>query len=68
MIGVAVGPGKGAPLMRFFKANQGPRTAEDEAAFVRLMAIADRCKIRDTDPVPSPSAQTLDETPAPGRQ
>lgn len=31
--------------MRLFRANQTPRTPEDEAAAVRLMAIANRGKV-----------------------
>jgi hypothetical protein len=31
--------------MRFFRANQTPRSPEDEAAAVRLMAIANRGKV-----------------------
>lgn len=34
----------GAPLMRFFKAPQPEQTAEDRAAAVRLMAVANRGK------------------------
>jgi hypothetical protein len=33
--------------MRFFKADQGVRSVEDEVAAVRLMAIANRSKGRD---------------------
>lgn len=53
--------------MKFFKANLGPRTAEDEAAYMRLMAIAERSKVRDTDPE-QPPGQTFDETSAPDLQ
>lgn len=31
--------------MRFFRTNQPPRSAEDEVAAVRLMAIANRGKV-----------------------
>ena len=35
---------KGAPLMRLFRTSKPARTAEDEAAAVRLAAIANRSK------------------------
>ena len=35
--------------MRFFRTNQTPRSAEDEAAAVRLMAIANRLKVKGSD-------------------
>jgi hypothetical protein len=34
--------------MRLFKANQQPLSAEDEAAIVRLMALANRFKAGDS--------------------
>jgi hypothetical protein len=34
--------------MRFFKSSEGSRSAEDDAAYARLTAIADRSKVRDT--------------------
>jgi hypothetical protein len=52
--------------MRFFKANDAPRSAEDEAAYARLMAVADRSKVRDTiDFAPESSAESLDPLEAP---
>ena len=41
--------------MRFFKAMQGPRSAEDEVAVGRLTAIANRTKTGRTDAVASDS-------------
>lgn len=35
---------KGAPFMRLFKAKESERTAEDEAAAMRLMAITNRIR------------------------
>jgi len=37
---------KGAPFMRLFKAKESERSAEDEAAAMRLMAITNRIRPR----------------------
>lgn len=51
--------------MRFFKGIEGPRSAEDEAAYTRLMAIAERSKVRDTfDPETPSSSESPDEPEA----
>ena len=44
--------------MRFFKAMQGPRSAEDEVAVGRLTAIANRTKTGRTDVVADDSDET----------
>jgi hypothetical protein len=41
-LGVAVGLGRGAPLMNLFKANQPAQSEEDRARDLRLNAIASR--------------------------
>ena len=42
--------------MKFFKAKDTVRSPEDEAAYARLMAVADRSRPRDTaDSMPLPS-------------
>lgn len=46
--------------MRFFRANQAPRSPEDEAAAVRLMAIANRGKVASS---PDRPEQTLPGAP-----
>jgi len=46
---VAVGLLKGAPLMRFFKANQPVLSEEDRARDLRLTAIATRYRARPHD-------------------
>ena len=46
--------------MRFFRANQTPRSPEDEAAAVRLMAVAIRGKAASS---PDRPEQTLPEAP-----
>ena len=38
---------KGAPLMRFFKANEAVQSEEDRARDARLTAIASRYRVRE---------------------
>jgi len=52
----------GALLMRLFKASDAARSAEDEAAAVRLLAIANRSK---APPSHDSAAQARSETPEP---
>lgn len=52
--------------MRFFKANQPPRSPADEAAAVRLMAIASRGKASSSPEwATEPAIESQDEPPPP---
>ena len=52
--------------MRFFKASQPPRTAADEAAAVRLRAVASRGKGKGSlEWMIEPSPESSDEAPEP---
>ena len=52
--------------MRFFRAYQPPRSAEDEAAAVRLMTIASRGKAGSApDWASQPAPETTAEAPPP---
>jgi hypothetical protein len=59
--GVAVGPGRGAPLMRLFKASQLNQSEEDRVRDARLTYIAQRYRPeRPIGPVDESSAEAAD--------